>query len=184
MNLNRSTRKVHYWIGIGILVPMMIVVVTGLLLQIKKQSSWVQPDEFRGTGTEPVVELSDILAVMRDHPQFDVASWDDIDRLDVRPGKGVVKVRLHSDWEVQIDLGTGEVLHTAYRRSDVIEALHDGSWFGGDWTKLGLFLPSGVGLLVLLVTGTWLFILLFRSRRRKKRPGGGPLKRPSGGGPG
>lgn len=172
VNLNRTTRKAHYWIGIGILVPMLVVVTTGLLLQVKKQSSWVQPDEFRGTGTQPAIELEDVLAIMRSHPQFSVASWDDIDRLDVRPGKGVVKVRLHSDWEVQIDLGTGDVLHTAYRRSDLIESLHDGSWFAGDWTKLGIFLPSGVGLLVLTLTGLWLFILPFRARRRKKKPGG------------
>lgn len=177
MNFNRTTRKVHYWIGIGILVPMLVVVSTGVLLQVKKQSSWVQPEEFRGTGTEPAIGLEEILGIMREHTQFDVATWDDIDRLDVRPGKGVVKVRLHTDWEVQIDLGTGEVMHTAYRRSDLIESLHDGSWFGGDWTKLGVFLPSGVGLFVLTVTGLWLFILPFRSRRRKNKPGGGTVPR-------
>ncbi len=157
---------------------MLVVAMTGMLLQVKKQSAWVQPEEFSGTGTEPAIQLEEILDLMRAHPQFDVASWADIDRLDVRPGKGVVKVRLHNDWEVQIDLGTGEVLHTAYRRSDLIESLHDGSWFAGDWTKLGVFLPSGVGLFVLLVTGVWLFVLPFRSRRRKNKPGGRTPVRP------
>ena len=34
------------------------------------------------------------------------------------------------------------------RRSDLIESIHDGSYFGGDWTKLGLFLPAGIVLLL------------------------------------
>ena len=33
---------------------------------------------------------------------------------------------------------TGQVLQTAYRRSDFIESVHDGSVFAGDWTFTGL----------------------------------------------
>lgn len=168
-NLNRATRKTHYWIGIGILVPVLIVVGSGLLLQVKKQSDWVQPPEQRGTGTEPVVDLEGILAAVINGTELGVASWDDIDRLDVRPGKGLVKVRLKNGWEVQVDLGTGAVLQHDYRRTDVIEALHDGSWFGGDWTKLGVFLPSAIGLFILALSGLWLFLLPIRSRRRQRR---------------
>ncbi|MEQ9104014.1 MAG: PepSY-associated TM helix domain-containing protein [Rhodothermales bacterium] len=170
-NLNRTTRKVHYWIGAAILLPVLVVTVSGLLLQVKKQSSWIQPDEHRGTGTVPEVTLSEVLTLLQGMPELGVTSWDDVDRLDVRPGKGMTKIRLNSGYEVQVDMGTGEVLQVAYRRTDLIEALHDGSWFGGDWTKLGLFLPSGVGLLVLALSGLWLFILPFRSRRRKRACG-------------
>jgi uncharacterized iron-regulated membrane protein len=171
MNLNRTTRKVHYWIGAVILLPVLVVTVSGLLLQVKKQSSWIQPDEHLGTGTVPEVSLAELLVLLQEMPELGVTSWDDVDRLDVRPGKGMTKVRLNSGYEVQVDMGTGEVLQVAYRRTDLIEALHDGSWFGGDWTKLGLFLPSAVGLFVLCVSGVWLFILPFRSRRRKQARG-------------
>lgn len=170
-NLNRTTRKVHYWIGIGIVLPALVVVGSGLLLQVKKQSHWIQPDEQSGTGTAPEVSLVELLEMLRAMPELGVQSWDDVDRLDVRPGKGMTKVRLHSGYEVQVDMGTGEVLQVAYRRTDLIEALHDGSWFGGDWTKLGLFLPAAVGLFVLAVSGLWLFILPIRARRRQRSRG-------------
>ncbi len=81
---------------------------------------------------------------------MNVDGWDDVNRLDVRPGRGVVKVWLHNGYEVQVDLGTGAVLQTAYRRSDLIESIHDGSFFAGDWTKLGLFLPDGDRVALLL----------------------------------
>ena len=51
----------------------------------------------------------------------------------------MVKVWLNNGWEIQVDLNNGTILQTAYRRSDLIESIHDGSFFGGDWTKLGLF---------------------------------------------
>jgi hypothetical protein len=101
-------------------------------------------------------------------PQAQVASWDDIDRLDVRPGKGLVKVTANNRWEVQVDLGTGAVLQAAYRRSDLIEQLHDGSWFH-DAAKLWIFLPSGVIVLGLWGTGMYLYVLPYLARAQKKQ---------------
>ena len=45
-----------------------------------------------------------------------LAGVQDIDRLDVRPGKGMLKVRCKNSWEVQIDANSGKVLQVAYRR--------------------------------------------------------------------
>lgn len=50
-------------------------------------------------------------------------------------------------------LATGELLQVAYRRSDRIESIHHGSFFAGDWTKLGLLLPSGLVLLFRRASG-------------------------------
>jgi hypothetical protein len=85
-----------------------------------------------------------------------VQSWKDITRIDIRPAKGVMKVLAKNNWEVQLDSATGQVLQVAYRRSDLIESFHDGSWFG-DWAKLGVFLPAALILLVLWITGLVLF---------------------------
>ena len=68
---------------------------------------------------------------------------------------------------MQVDLGTGKVLQVAYRRSDLIESIHDGSFFGGDWTKLGLFLPTGVTLLLLWLGGAWMFWVPFWAKRKR-----------------
>src|SRR5262245_5829798 len=103
------------------------MICSGLLLQAKKHSAWVQPPERRGTGTAPVLSLHDVLERVKQLPDMDVTSWGDVNRLDVRPGRGMVKVWLHNGHEVQVDLGTGNILQVAYRRSDLIESIHDGS---------------------------------------------------------
>ena len=169
MKLNVVSRRVHYWAGALTALPVVVIICTGLLLQVKKQWSWVQPPEIRGSAKAPAVELSQMLASVQAVPELKVTGWSDVDRFDLRPGKGHVKFTLHSGWEVQVDIGTGKVLQTAYRRSDLIESLHDGSWFLGDITKLGLFLVSGVTLLVMWLTGLWMFWLPFSVKRRRKK---------------
>ena len=97
-----------------------------------------------------------------------MVTWDDIDRLDVRPGKGMLKVRCNSGIEVQIDTETGDVLQVARRRSDLIESIHDGSWFH-DAAKLWLFLPAAAVLFALWISGVYLWLLPHLVRRRKRR---------------
>lgn len=170
MSGNVLNRKLHYW-GAGIIaVPIVALIVTGLLLQMKKHWAWVQPVEHRGTATVPAIELSGILRAIKEHqhPNIAVRGWEDIKRLDVRPDRGVAKATLQNDYEVQVDLGTGRVLQVAYRRSDWIESIHDGSIFG-DWVKLGIVLPSGVALLCLWASGLWMWIYPFIGRRRVRK---------------
>ena len=169
MHFNVANRKVHYWASFIAAVPVLIIIASGLLLQMKKQVDWVQPPEHRGTGTVPSVDFDRIMVALQSVPSLGVTVWDDVDRLDVRPGRGVAKVTLNSRWEVQIDLGTGAVMQTAYRRSDLIESIHDGSFFAGDWTKLGLFLPAGVVLLLLWTTGIWMIWVPLRGKRKRRR---------------
>lgn len=166
MKFNVVNRKIHYWASAIIALPALILLSSGLLLQTKKHWSWVQPVEHRGTGRSPAIDFPQLLEAVRAHPEHDVESWDAVNRIDVRPGRGVAKVWLHSGYEVQVDLGTGRVLHSAYRRSDFIEAIHDGSIFGGDWTKLGLFLPTGAVLVLLWGTGVWMWWVTYAGKRR------------------
>ena len=168
MKFNLLIRKTHYWATAVIAIPTLIIVVTGLLLQIKKEWTWVQPAERRGTGTSPSIEFSQILAAVRREPDLGVKDWDDVQRIDVRPGRGVAKVWLKNGFEVQIDLGTGAVLQSAYRRSDWIESIHDGSFFAGDTSKLGVFLPSGIVLLAMWFTGVWMFFVPFWMKRKRR----------------
>jgi hypothetical protein len=149
-------------------VPVLVIIMSGLLLQLKKQWSFVQPPEKRGTGTVPAIDFDQILASIQGVPALRVRGWDDVNRLDVRPARGLVKVTLNSGWEAQVDLGSGKVLQTAMRRSDFIESIHDGSVFAGDWTKLGLFLPAGLTLLLLWVSGMWMVWVPFIAKRRRK----------------
>jgi hypothetical protein len=167
MSFNIMNRKVHYWAAFFSALPILVMIGSGLLLQSKKHWGWVQPPEIRGTGKTPVIGLEGILTSLKTVPEMDVTGWKDVNRLDVRPGKGVVKAWLKNGYEVQVDLGTGLVLQAAYRRSDLIESIHDGSFFLGDWSKLGLFLPAGLVLLLLWLSGIWMWWVPFNAKRRR-----------------
>jgi uncharacterized iron-regulated membrane protein len=166
-NFRIWNRKLHRWGAIATALPFLVVLGTGLLLQLKKQLTWVQPAEQRTANRVPSVSMQQIFAAASSVPQTEIRSWDDIDRLDVRPGKGIVKVAAVNHWEVQVDLASGKVLQSAYRRSDLIEQMHDGSWFH-EVAKLWVFLPSAVVVLGLWVTGIYLFLLPFRARAKKR----------------
>ena len=169
MHFNVLNRKIHYWVSFGIALPLGVILVTGVLLQLKKNWTWVQPAEVRGTGKAPQLSFNEVLDRVKTVPDLGVTSWDDVNRLDVRPSRGMVKVWLNNGWEVQVDLGTGAVLQTAYRRSDFIESIHDGSFFAGDWTKLGLFLPAGICLFLLWLGGLWMWWVPFAAKRKRRQ---------------
>lgn len=168
MHFNVANRKVHFWASFVAAIPVLVIIASGILLQMKKQWDWVQPPEIRGTGTVPQVDFDTVMRALQAVPTLGVTGWQDVDRVDVRPGRGLAKVTLNNRWEAQIDLGTGGVLQVAYRRSDLIESIHDGSFFAGDWTKLGLFLPAGLTLLLLWFSGIWMVWVQLSGKRRRK----------------
>jgi hypothetical protein len=168
MKLSKLTRVLHRWGSIIALLPITIIIVSGIVLQLKKVSPYIQPPTQRGAGTEPAIGFERILEVVRTVPEAEIESWEDVDRLDVRPGKGVVKVRCKNRYEVQIDTETAEILHVAFRRSDLIESIHDGSYFNEHF-KLWVFLPAGIVLATLLITGLHLFLLPHLARRKRAR---------------
>jgi hypothetical protein len=95
------------------------------LLQFKKSLPWVQPAERRGGGAEPALGLGEILEIGRGVPAAEIRTWEDVYRVEVRPGRALVKVVSSNRTEIQIDAASGEVLAVAARRSDLIESLHD-----------------------------------------------------------
>ena len=166
MKASRLNRLIHRWGSIIIALPLLVVLLSGILLQLKKESAWIQPTTQSGSGQQPSLSFDEILTATQEVHAAEVSSWDDIDRIDVRPGKGMLKVRCKNHWEVQLDASTGEVLQVAYRRSDLIESIHDGSFFG-DPAKLWVFLPSAIVMVVLWGTGIYLFFLPYLARKKK-----------------
>ncbi|HMO16130.1 MAG TPA: PepSY-associated TM helix domain-containing protein [Pirellulaceae bacterium] len=171
LNIKLWSRRIHRWGAIICALPLLLVIVSGILLQVKKQVPWVQPPTMRGTTKIPDIDLERILQISRSVPEANINEWRDIDRLDVRPSRGLVKVQSTSNWELQIDLNQHaeqSILLSAYRRSDLIEAFHDGSIFG-EWSKLLIFLPNGLILLGLWLTGVYLWYLPYQSRAKKRK---------------
>lgn len=165
-------RKIHHWGSVIIMLQMGLVISAGLLLQLKKEIDWVQPPTVRGSAPNdvPVQSIAELFATAQNISELSLSSWSELERVDFKPDKGIVKFVSPNNWEAQIDSTTGEVLQLSYRRSDIIEKLHDGSFFA-DWVKLYVFFPTGVILLFLWGTGIYLFFLphVKRWQKSKKR---------------
>lgn len=164
----RDSRKIHRWGAIIVALPFLVVLITGLLLQVKKEVAWIQPTTMEGVSTDLDITFDQIIEISSGVKEAGIKTWADVDRLDVRPDKGMVKVRGINNWEIQIDTKTGEVLQVAFRRSGIIESLHDGSWFH-DSAKLWVFLPAGIIVTVLWITGMYMFFIPFLNKRRNKK---------------
>ena len=168
MKLSKLSRLSHRWGSILALLPITIIIVSGIVLQVKKVSPYIQPPTQRGVGTEPAIGFDRILEIATSVPEAAIETWEDVDRLDVRPGKGIVKLRCKNRYELQIDTKTGEILQVAFRRSDLIESIHDGTFFHEQF-KLWVFLPAGIVLAMLVITGVHLFLLPPLARRKRER---------------
>ncbi|MFK7959903.1 MAG: PepSY domain-containing protein [Phycisphaerales bacterium] len=172
MNAFKIAWNLHKWVGIGLAVILALLSATGFLLLVKKDYAYLQPPTMRGEPGEtqdflPIHEVLD-RAYAIGHPAFQ--SIDDIDRIDMRPGKRVHKIRSNHDYlEVQVDAITGAILSgPTPRRSDFVERLHDGSWFG-DWAHGWLMPATAICMLGLVVTGLWIWITPIVKRRKRRR---------------
>ena len=178
--LLRIARKVHRTVGAMLFVFFFFVACTGLLLGWKKHSGGViLADSYQGKSTNqhewlPIHVLHEkARQVMTEHFSPDVSL--ELDRIDMRPDKGMVKfVFVEGYWGVQLDCTTGELLHLERRRSDFIENLHDGSYldylFGTNYGQIKLVYTSvmGTALLIFTVSGFWLWYGPKRFRAHSK----------------
>ncbi|MDO7086658.1 PepSY-associated TM helix domain-containing protein [Pseudocolwellia sp. AS88] len=167
MSFRKVNRSTHKWASIIVAIPVLIIIVTGILLLVKKEFSYLQPASQSGVSNVPSISFDVILEQAKSVEEAQVDSWDSIDRLDVRPSKGIIKIRTNSQWEIQLDSETAEILHVAYRRSDTIEQIHDGTY----WQKnanLWLSLPVAITLLLISLTGLFLFFYPYYKRFQKR----------------
>jgi len=169
MKLQVLLRKIHHWSSLVIMVQMGLVIGAGLLLSLKKEIDWLQPPTMLGENHSgvPIQTIDELFTIAKADTRLALNDWRDLSRVDIKPGKGVAKFVSNNNWEMQIDTTTGDVLQVAFRRSDIIESLHDGSFFA-DWVKLYIFFPSGVILMLLWGTGIYLFFLPHVKRARKR----------------
>ena len=148
----RNTRKLHKIIGLGISLFIIISALSGILLAFKKQADFIQPGSQKGSSTK-VEEFLPIDRLMQISIQKVEKEHAIIDRLDIRPEKGIAKVLFKDlNWEMQIDLNTGAVLSQQARYSDLIERIHDGSIISEGF-KLISMSTLGIGLLILCFSG-------------------------------
>ncbi|MGB4770897.1 MAG: PepSY domain-containing protein [Chitinophagaceae bacterium] len=176
----RMYRSLHNKAGIILLLLILISASTGILLGWKKNSmGYLQAATAKGTSPDPArwlpIDTLIFLAGKGLQDSLDKTMDLTIDRIDIRPDKGIAKfVYLHHFQSVQMDLTSGKVLGIEVRRSDWIEKLHDGSLLDyyidakGTPTKLIFTTVVGLGLLLLCFSGFWLWINPRRIRNAKE----------------
>jgi len=177
----KIARKLHRTTGALLFIFFFIIAVTGLLLGWKKHSGGIiLPKSYQGKSTDPKDWLPvDVLrqkAITVAQEQISPDLSSELDRIDFRPDKGMVKFVFVEDyWGIQLDCATGELLHIERRRSDFIESVHDGSildvLIGTDGGEIKLVYTTIMGgaLLLFTISGFWLWYGPKQFRHRGKR---------------
>ncbi len=169
MNYNKLNRTIHNWLSIFIALPVLLLIISGLLLQLKKDVDWIQPSSVRGESADtPTVSHEDLLRAATSVPETAGLKWSEFERIDYKADRGMVKFITFEGWEVQVDTTNGSVLSVALRQSDFLEKLHDGSYFG-DFVKYYITLPTGIVLFILWITGLWMFFYPYVKKAANKR---------------
>lgn len=166
----RSTRKIHRTMGIILAMFFLVIALSGLLLGWKKHSfGMILPKTEKGISTniEKFMSIDSLhqIAVKTLHDKVDPNLSLELDRIDIRPNKGMMKFQFEEGYhEIQLDATTGEVLQINRRISDLIEEIHDGSivdkWLNinGGIFKLIYTTIMGVSLFLFVITGIWLWV--------------------------
>ncbi|MCU0388625.1 MAG: PepSY domain-containing protein [Chitinophagaceae bacterium] len=170
----RWYRKWHRIIGITGLAVFFIMSVTGLLLIWKKNSGGYLLGETRHGKATIASEWVKIDSLQHAAINFLVLKKPEadreIDRIDIRPEKGVAKISFKNHYTaIQVDLTTGQALTIETRRADFIEQLHDGSLFDkiADTNFLKLLYGTIAGLFLLFLSFSG-FFLWFNPKKLKK----------------
>ncbi len=172
MKFTKLNRTIHTWISIFIAMPLLLVIISGMFLLLKKDVEWIQPSSVRGeSASTPIISHEQLLTAATSAEPTKGMAWSDFDRIDYKTDRGMVKFITADGWEVQVDTTNGSVLSVKERRSDFFEKLHDGTYFG-DWMKYYVLIPSAICLFTLWITGLYMFIYPYvkkASNRRNKR---------------
>jgi hypothetical protein len=153
----------HLWLGIVTTAIVVVLAISGILLNHKRPLGLMPEVEHAPTGAfENAMSLAQLVdAATAAAPAAGAAG---VDRMDVRPRDGLVKVRFRDDvvTEVTLDIADASVLHVGERNDVFLEKLHSGEIFGDNWVLLSDL--GAVALLILIVSGYWLW-LFPRSRQ-------------------
>jgi hypothetical protein len=147
----------HLWLGVVTTGIVLVLSISGILLNHKRPLGLMPDVSHEPTG---LFETALSMAALADAaagaaPEAGAAG---VDRMDVRPRDGIVKVRLRDDvvTEVTLDLNDGRVLHIGERNDVFLEKLHTGEIFGDNWILLSDL--GAVVLVVLIISGYWLWL--------------------------
>lgn len=177
VKLMKWSREIHKWVGLVLSVIFLLLSVTGIMLLFKEEWGF-QPKTAKGekAADSQFMSIEQIISVSLAQGYDDLKATKDVDRIDIRPGKNVAKLRSEEGREIQIEMTTGKVLSVGPRHDKLLENLHDGSFFG-DWFKYIVVTSAGVSLILLTFSGfyIWGYPLVKRARARKNKQKSEPV---------
>jgi uncharacterized iron-regulated membrane protein len=148
----------HLWLGVLGSMALIVICITGILLN-HKQPLGLMPD-VENPGAQPLsgaLSIDELVARAREAVSAG-GEAPEVDRMDVRPSDGLVKVRFDDRvvTEVTLNLATGSVLQVGERNDVFLEKLHSGEIFG----EYGILISdaAAVILTLLLLSGYWLWL--------------------------
>ncbi len=172
-SLARWAFYTHLWLGVLVTGMVLVLSVTGVLLN-HKQPLGLIPDPTHTPSGELATALSleELVkrAVAAQAANANQQTAPVVDRMDVRPDKGLVKVRFDDPaiTEVTLDLQSGAVLAVGPRNDVFLERLHSGEIFGDSFVLLSD--GAAIILILLAVSGFWLWLYPKSRVKRNYRP--------------
>lgn len=168
--MSRIAFYVHLWLGVLSTVALIAISITGILLNHKRGLGLMPdvPHEPTGAFASAISLEQMAAAALAAAPPASRPGWSTgdpvnlalIDRMDVRPRDGFVKVRLRdkASMEMTVDINTGQVVHVGRRGDVFLEKLHTGEIFGGQPFVI-LSDIAAIALVLTLITGYWLWLI-------------------------
>ncbi len=152
-------RKYHRIVSLIVVLPFALVLVSGILLQLRQQFELIQPKAMK---MEPIagkklLTIDEMIEASGEIPS-------NVDQVIWRPAKFHLAMRLKDGREIQMHPQTGVILKNAKRYTNILIELHQGSFFTS-WGQYLVFFPAALGLLFLTVSG----LVIYPWRRQRVR---------------
>jgi hypothetical protein len=165
-------------VSITFVVFLLVIGVTAILLAWKKEMKLIpktQSTKVENPGDW--ISLEQMIDIGQTFMRDSIGKSDLIDRVDVRPDKGIAKIVFKKHFtEIQIDGFSGVILSVNQRNSDLIEKIHDGSILDflmdsdSENSKIIYSTLTSLGLIFLCITGFFLWYNPRKMKILKQRP--------------
>jgi len=169
-----NSRTIHRWIGIAAAVLFLLVSITGFVLQI--QQTFGKEEREREEQAQAVSSLTLANNFAPDLRVLNAARANLLRQFGPRSISGV-------DWQVSgtrplyvlhlvgdpavrvsVDARSGQLVERVSDEENWVLRLHSGEIFGEGGRFLGL--AWGAGLITMTLTGIWLYVKMYRARRK------------------
>ena len=171
-------RKIHRWVAVTVSILLLIVAITGVVLQVQKLTNGGEEEDvesFRGafstatTNNAYAVLLERTVNAARTAAQGAPVASIEL-RLSGDIPEGVVTMPGEPGRRIIINAQTGKVTSDEeYERESLFLRIHSGEILGEPGVVLGVL--WGLGLTALSLTGIWMYLVMYAKRRAARGKG-------------